>query len=325
MLDGFLVVDKPPGLTSHDVVAVVRAVTGAPKVGHTGTLDPFATGVLPLALGKATRLIQYLDESLKEYDAWVRLGEATDTGDPTGTMIEQKPIPTLERKQVEKVVAGFVGKRMQMPPRYSAIKVQGRPLYDYARAGKEVTVNARPIEVYGMELLELEEGRLRVLIQCSRGTYARVLAEELGVALGTVAHLEALRRTRSGDFLLPGAMTLSQLAEAAAGDPVWTKVLRPARGEQRIPWFPREQVEDSLRRWIQSPHRLLQHLPALQLSEGEVRRLRQGITPGRAAGHNVPVVLLSGEEVLTVVAPAPAKGLTPDLVSDNSAATRESR
>ena len=166
--DAFLIVDKPPGVTSHDVVAVVRAVTGLKKVGHTGTLDPFATGVLPLALGGATRLIQYLDEDRKIYDAVIQLGTATDTGDPTGSVIAEAPVPALNRARVLEVLDGFRGQRMQTPPRYSAVKVAGRPLYDYARKGVDVEVKARPIRIDAMELLSLGENTLRVAIQIGR-------------------------------------------------------------------------------------------------------------------------------------------------------------
>lgn len=310
--DGFLVIDKPPGLTSHDVVAILRAVTGLNKVGHTGTLDPFATGVLPLALGGATRLIQFLDEREKIYDATVTLGSATDTGDPTGTVIESKPVPPLDKAHVLEVLAGFVGDRMQTPPRYSAVKVKGKPLYAYARKGQDVAVQARPITVHGMELVELEETRLRVIIKCSRGTYARVLAEEIGEALGTLGHLGALRRLGSGPFLIEQALSFGKLAEAVAGDPDWGRVLRPGRDGERVQWRTRDQVFASLNpAWV-SPRVALGHLPRLELTPADARRFaRTGIQVPAPPNQ---VLLTCGEDVLGVAGPTGGVALSRETI-----------
>lgn len=311
--NGFLVIDKPPGLTSHDVVAIVRAVTGVKKVGHTGTLDPFATGVLPLALGSATRLIQHLDEDEKVYDAHVLLGRATDTGDPTGQTTEEKPVPPLTHAMVEEVLAAFLGMRMQMPPRYSAVKVAGRPLYEYARKGKDVRADARPVRIDGMDLTELAPPRLRVLIRCSRGTYARVLAEEIGEALGTVGHLDELRRIASGRFHIDQAVSFSQLAEIVGGDNDWNRVLRPARGEARVQWRTREAVMEGL-----EPHRVtardaLGHLPVVALSPADARRyVTTNVVPPPPSPNMAAWVLLSGDEVIGVGTSGPPRvGRTP--------------
>ncbi len=304
-MDRFFVVDKPPGLTSHDVVAVIRAVTGFKKVGHTGTLDPFATGVLPIAVEGATKFIQYLDESVKIYDATVELGRATDTGDPTGTVSAEAPVPPLRRAEVERVLASFIGPRMQVPPKYSAVKLGGRPLYSYARQGVAVEVSARPIVIEGMDLLELEPPRLRVLIRCSRGTYARVIAEELGTALGTVGHLSALRRVRSGPFVEENVLSFRQLSEVVAGDSAWDRVLRAARGQDRVVWRGREEVRAGLDRWLIRPREVLRHLPAITLTAIEERRFRtSGALPARPLASGSATVLLSGEDVLGVVPPA---------------------
>lgn len=298
---GFLVVDKPPGVTSHDVVAIVRAVTGIKKVGHTGTLDPFATGVLPLALGNATRLIQYLDENEKIYDAHVLLGTATDTGDPTGQTIAEAEVPPLERAAVEALLQTFVGTRMQTPPRYSAVKVAGRPLYEYARKGKTVEVQARPIRIDAMDLLSFDPPRLRVLIRCSRGTYARVIAEEIGVALGTVGHLDELRRTGSGPFKIETGLSFSRLSEFVAGDPDWNRVLRPARGEERVPWRSREAVFAALAPHVVSSRDALSHLPAVAVTPAEARRfLQAGIVPPPPRPDAQAWVLMAGTEVIGV-------------------------
>ena len=302
--DGFLVVDKPPGVTSHDIVAVVRAVTGFQKVGHTGTLDPFATGVLPLALGGATRLISFLDESQKVYDANVVLGIQTDTGDPTGTTTAEAPVPTLRSSEVERVLARFVGDREQVPPRYSAVKVKGKPLYAYARAGKEVEVRARTIHIFGMELLGLGPATIRVRIRCSRGTYARVLAEEIGAELGTVAHLGELRREASGSFTLEQAVSMSRLGTIVGGSPEWVHVLRPSRGEERVEWRERSEILAGLQPWLLDAPRMLAHLQSFTLSPIEARRfVTAGLLPPAIAGNSQPVLLLDGREVLGVAAP----------------------
>ena len=235
----FLVIDKPPGITSHDVVAAVRAVTGVKKVGHTGTLDPFATGVLPLALGAATRLIQFLDESIKVYDATIRLGSATDTGDPTGEVVRTAPVPEVSDDDIAQVLQGFLGERMQVPPAYSAVKVRGKPMYAYARKGEAVEAPARPITIHDLELLSHDGDEFRILITCSRGTYARVLADEIAVALGTAGHLVALNRPRSGPFHLEDALSMPQLAQLVAAEPghEWQDtLLSRGRGGVRVQW-----------------------------------------------------------------------------------------
>jgi len=281
----FLVVDKAPGLTSHDVVAIVRAVTGIRKVGHTGTLDPFAQGVLPLALGAATRLVQFLDESEKVYDATIALGAATDTGDPTGTVIREAPVPALGPDRVQAVLDEFVGERMQRPPRFSAVKVQGRRLYEYARQGLQVEAQPRPIRIHSLALTDLEPQALRVLLTCSRGTYARGLADEIAEALGTAGHLRSLTRTRSGPFVLERAISLARLSELAAGTQEWERALRPHRGEDRVPWLPREQVHASLEPWCLAPVHALAGMPLLPVAHGVADVVaRGGPLPAPPAG-----------------------------------------
>ena len=282
MRTGFLVVDKPVGITSHDVVGMVRAVTGVKKVGHTGTLDPFATGVLPLALGSSTRLIRFLDESQKVYDATVQLGQATDTGDHTGEVVAEADVPEITEEAVLSVLAGFRGVRMQVPPRYSAVKVKGRPLYSYARAGEEVEAAARPIRIDRIDLLELGTDTLRVVIHCGRGTYARVLAEEIGEALGTVAHLVALRRLRSGPFDVDGILTLPELAQVVGGVDDWRAVLRPGRGKERMPWRPRDDVRAALTARVVPPAQALSQLPRVSLGEADRTRFLHGGAPPAA-------------------------------------------
>jgi tRNA pseudouridine(55) synthase len=299
----FLVIDKEPGITSHDVVAMVRAVTGVKKVGHTGTLDPFARGVLPLALGSATRLIRFLDESRKVYDATISLGQATDTGDPTGAVIDERPVPLLEQAAVEQVLLGFRGDRMQVPHRFSAVKVGGRRLYDYARKGEEVAAEPRPIHIFETAVISVEGTSLRVLLTCSRGTYARGLADEIAQALGTVGHLAALSRLASGPFSLERAVSLQALSRIVTDSDDWARALRPQRGADRVPWLPRERVHAALTAQRVPVLETLGHLPALQVSRGVAEALLRGAAAppppsGLRPGQHYLVAL--GDEALAV-------------------------
>lgn len=309
-MSGFLVVDKPVGLTSHDVVAIVRSVTGLEKVGHTGTLDPFATGVLPLALGRSTRLIQYLDESIKVYDANIRLGSATDTGDPTGTVVREAPLPTADEAGVDAVLASFLGERMQEPPAYSAVKVGGRPMYEYARKGKPVKAAARPIVLHAVERLAYDGETLRVRITCSRGTYARVLADEIATALGSAGHLQDLARERSGPFLLEDAISMEQLAAIVSGheDLEWKRVLSPGRGEDRVKWRPRTDVAAGLAPWVRSELRCLSHIPMAEISPVDAKRVRQGGSlpvPPRGVGFGGRYLVVAADELIAVAENTP--------------------
>lgn len=305
MKPAFLVIDKPAGITSHDVVAAVRAVLGVKKVGHTGTLDPFATGVLPLALGPATRLIQFLDESIKVYDATIALGSATDTGDPTGKSIREAPVPNLDLDTIRATLRTFVGPRMQTPPQYSAVKKDGKPLYHYARKGETVEVEARPITIHDVELLEwAPPDRLAVRITCSRGTYARVLADEIATALGTAGHLSALQRPRSGPFLLADAVTMPQLSAWVAPDHPWQNVLMSrARGAERIQWRPRDEVTAAVAPFLRRPIDVLSHLPLCDVSAQDAQRIRRGgNAPPPPGGVQVggKFLVVHGDELLGV-------------------------
>ncbi len=209
-MDGVLVVDKPESLTSHDVVAVARRVLGEKRIGHTGTLDPLATGVLPLACGRATRLVRFLTASDKEYDATMLFGVTTDTLDVTGTETSRSSIaPT--RDAVIEALAALTGEYMQMPPAYSAKKVGGRRAYDLARRNEPVTLTAAPVRVSRLDLLEFGDDRCRVSLTCSAGFYVRSLVRDVGERCGTGASLEALRRTRSGEFTLDEALPFDAL------------------------------------------------------------------------------------------------------------------
>lgn len=205
-VDGVLVVDKPVGPTSHDIVNRARRVFRMRRIGHTGTLDPFATGVLPLCLGRATRLARFLGEGDKVYRATVQSGFATSTDDLTGAPLSEPGNPQLETEQVRAALERFVGTHEQLPPAYSARRVAGRRMYEMARRGEEVPRTPRAVTIHAIELVGVERDRIEIEVRCSPGTYIRSLARDLGDALGVGAHLTALRRTRSGSFVLEQAV-----------------------------------------------------------------------------------------------------------------------
>jgi tRNA pseudouridine55 synthase len=224
---GLILIDKPPGLTSHDVVNVVRRGTGVRRVGHTGTLDPLATGLLILCLGVASRLSEYLIDKDKRYLARVRFGQSTNTYDAEGEITSSSDaLP--DRQHVEAALAKFRGPIQQRPPAFSAVKQGGRKAYELARTGQVVQLEPRPVEIYALTLAEWQPPECVLDVSCSSGTYIRALAHDLGQALGCGAHLTGLRRTTSGRFSVDGAVTLSDLQAAfAAGREAWRRYLRP--------------------------------------------------------------------------------------------------
>jgi tRNA pseudouridine55 synthase len=211
-MDGVLVIDKPRDLTSHDVVAVARRALGERRIGHTGTLDPLATGVLPLACGRATRLVRFLTASDKEYDATIRFGLTTDSYDVTGEETSRSGV-SPERKAVERALVELTGSYLQTPPAFSAKKVGGRRAYAMARADEVVNLAPAPVTVTRAELESLDGNTGRVRIACSAGFYVRAFAHSLGELVGSGACLEALRRTRSGDFTLDHSIGLDRLLD----------------------------------------------------------------------------------------------------------------
>lgn len=216
-MDGIFVIDKAAGMTSHDVVARVRRLLRQKRVGHAGTLDPAATGVLPVCLGQATRVAEYLSESGKAYRATIRFGVVTDTYDAEGSIVRTAPVVVTE-EEIAAALPGFLGEQMQAPPVYSAIKRGGQPLYKLARAGKEVAVELRPIVIYALRIVSWSSPDLTLDVECGKGTYIRSLAYDLGERLGPGAHLAALVRTRSGPFTLKQSITLEVLEAALAGE-----------------------------------------------------------------------------------------------------------
>jgi tRNA pseudouridine55 synthase len=248
-MDGLLVIDKPAGMTSHDVVAGTRRILKERRIGHTGTLDPFATGVLLILVGRATRLAQFLSGADKEYDAIIRLGFATDTGDLTGTPIPGpagKPRDKWSEEGIEAALATLRGYIDQIPPMYSAKKIGGKKLYELARRGEEIEREPIRVCIHEFEAIR-PDGQLikdnldgtfdlHVHVACSAGTYIRTLAEDLGKRLSVAAHLAELRRTRVGDFSVTNAVTLEQLKTSFGEEALGTIMLRPNAALSRLPF-----------------------------------------------------------------------------------------
>jgi tRNA pseudouridine55 synthase len=253
-VSGVLVIDKPVGMTSHDVVQVVRRGTGIRRAGHTGTLDPRASGVLVVLVGPAVRLSEFVSASDKRYQAIIRLGESTDTFDADGVVTKTSPVD-ITYEQIEEALTQFEGTVEQVPPVYSAKKINGKKAYELARNGEEVELEPKEIDVYHLELLEWDSPEAIVDVFCSSGTYVRSLANDLGEVLGCGGHLVGLRRTKSGEFALRDAIPLRKLEEAFT-DGDWYKYLIPAA--------------EALSNW-----------PARELSFEEVDLVRHG--------HRIPV------------------------------------
>lgn len=258
-MHGILIIDKPTDWTSHDVVGRLRKLLKTKRIGHTGTLDPFATGVLVMLVGNATRLAQFLDKDVKEYEATLKLGFETDTGDFTGTVSAECGMRNAEIAEVlsqtdwDEIFKEFSGEIEQVPPMYSAKKVDGKKLYELARKGIEIERKAVKINIYSLEFLEeicTPHSAFRIRVACSAGTYIRTLAEDIGRKLGTLAHLTALRRTRAGKFDLGKSISLDKLAEVLEN------------GE--------------LNQYLISMNEAISHLPERELNESEMIDIRHG-------------------------------------------------
>ena len=227
VVSGVLVIDKPIGLTSHDVVQIIRRGTGIRRAGHTGTLDPRASGVLVVLIGPAVRLSEYVSASDKRYQATIRLGSTTDTYDSEGMVTSESSANHITEERFDEILQTYVGEIEQVPPPYSAVKVKGKKAYEMARKGEQVKLEPRKIQVYSLDILEWDPPEVVIDAYCSSGTYVRSLANDLGESLGTGAYLIGLRRTKSGRFTLREAVPLRRLKEAfQAGD--WYKFLIPA-------------------------------------------------------------------------------------------------
>jgi tRNA pseudouridine55 synthase len=257
-MDGILNINKPTGMTSHDVVAKVRKLLNQKRVGHAGTLDPAASGVLPICIGQATRVAEYLSESGKAYQARIVFGTVTDTYDSEGTILRTTGTHDLAFAKIETILPTLLGEQMQIPPRYSAIKLQGQPAYKRARAGEDVTMEARPVNIYRLEIIDWQSPTLTLAIECSKGTYIRSLAFDLGEQSGYGAYLGALVRTRSGPFTLSESITLEQLAEAVE------------------PETPGVGVILAVARLLHPADQAIEQYPALFLDEPTSERVRHG-------------------------------------------------
>lgn len=225
MINGVINIYKERGFTSHDVVAKLRGILKQKKIGHTGTLDPDAEGVLPVCLGKGTRLCDMLTDHSKVYEAVLLLGQSTDTQDVSGNVLQEAPVDVSE-EEVREAIMSFVGPYDQIPPMYSALKVNGQKLCDLARAGKEVERKARPVEIYEIQIEEIHLPRVRMTVSCSKGTYIRTLCHDIGEKLKCHGCMESLLRTRVGQFLLKDSLTLAQV-EAYRDENRITEIVMP--------------------------------------------------------------------------------------------------
>ncbi len=245
-MDGIFNVLKPPGMTSQDVVAVLRRILKTKKVGHGGTLDPDASGVLPVFAGTATRLLEFAVEGQKQYLVEITLGQRTDTGDDSGQVVEELPVPNLTEASILKVLQAFLGPQEQLPPMYSAIKINGQKLYQLARKGVEVERTPRAIEVYRLELISFTERTLTLAVDCSKGTYIRVLGEDIARALGTCGTMSFLLRTQVGPYQLADSHSIQEIEQDPEG-------------------------------CCQAPVTAVQHLPQVQLTPKQADRITNGV------------------------------------------------
>ena len=284
-MNGILIIDKPENFTSHDVVGKLRKILRTKRIGHTGTLDPFATGVLVIMVGKATRLAQFLDKDVKEYEALVQFGFETDTGDRTGELrITNYELRDVSIEEIENVLPDFRGEILQTPPMYSAKKIEGRKLYELARKGVEIERKPVKVKIYELEIIEnaqrsaLSTQRIALRVVCSAGTYIRTLAEDIGQKIGIGAHLAELRRTGAGQFDLSKAVTIEELEKTVS--------------------------ENKLDKVIISMNEALSHLPQIRLSEDEITKTRNGLKLRKndfEAEDNQPVRMTDEQENLVAV------------------------
>ena len=225
MINGIVNIYKEKGYTSHDVVAVLRKVVGQKKIGHTGTLDPDATGVLPVCLGRATKVCELLTDHDKTYEALLLLGKTTDTQDISGEVLEERDPGDLTEEEVRSCIESFIGEYDQIPPMYSALKVNGKKLYELAREGKTVERKSRKVQIHGIRILEMNLPHVRMEVDCSKGTYIRTLCHDIGQKLGCGGCMEELLRTRSGNFVWEDSMTLAQVEEAVRNGTIGDRVI----------------------------------------------------------------------------------------------------
>ena len=264
---GIIVIHKEKGYTSHDVVAKLRGILHMKKIGHTGTLDPDATGVLPVALGKGTKLVDLLTDKEKTYEAVLHLGITTDTQDMSGTVLEEKPVNVTE-EEVRQVLESFVGDQLQVPPMYSALKVNGKKLYELAREGKSVERKARPVSFYEITPLEIKLPLVKLRVTCSKGTYIRTLCNDIGEKLGCGGCMEELLRSKVGSYSLDESHSLAEV-EAAVADGTIQDMIYPV--EQVLSGYPALFADSYGDRLLQNGNPLSDNLVSPQHKEGWVR------------------------------------------------------
>ncbi len=281
-LDGVLLLDKPVGFSSNDALMKAKRLLNAKKAGHTGTLDPFATGLLPLCFGEATKFSQDLLEADKTYETVVHLGVKTSTADTEGEVLEQRDV-AVTREQIEAVLERFRGEIEQVPPMHSALKRDGKPLYEYARQGITLERQARRVTIHALELLGYEAPYLRLRVTCSKGTYIRVLGEDIGAALGCGAHLRALRRTGVGNLTLDGCVTLEQLMGVEEAQRV--EMLAPV--DALLSSFPAVLLTEELAKRFLHGQRLALGKEPVELPDWQGRVRVYGLEDGRLLGTAV--------------------------------------
>lgn len=286
-ISGVFLLNKPLGLSSNAALQKVRWLYRAQKAGHTGALDPLATGLLPICLGEATKFSHYLLDSTKRYQTTVRLGQTTTTGDVEGEILQERPIPVLSRELIEQTLEKFRGDIQQVPPMYSALKKEGRPLYELARKGIEIEREARPITIYTLELIEFTENSITLDVTCSKGTYIRVLGEDIGEALGCGGHLTMLNRTQTGHFELIPSYTIEYLESLT------------------------EEQREALLLPVYAP---VDHFIKIQVPEGREKYFCNGLESNIEHSAEAEVLVFSGERCLGLAEITDKKRLVPKRI-----------
>lgn len=286
-ISGVFLLNKPLGISSNAALQKVRWLYRAQKAGHTGALDPLASGLLPICLGEATKFSHYLLDSTKRYQTTVFLGHSTTTGDVEGEILLEKPVPKLNEELIQEAIAKFVGEIQQVPPMYSALKKEGRPLYELARKGIEIEREARPITIYAIELLSLTENSITLDVTCSKGTYIRVLGEDIAKALGTYGHLTYLHRIQTGHFDLIPRYTVEYLESLTEAER--EALLLPAYAP-------------------------VQHFPQIQAPEGRAEYFSRGMESNIDHPAEPQVLVFDGEKCLGLAEITDKKRLVPKRV-----------
>ncbi|MEB7640693.1 tRNA pseudouridine(55) synthase TruB [Acinetobacter pittii] len=286
-ISGVFLLNKPLGLSSNAALQKVRWLYRAQKAGHTGALDPLATGLLPICLGEATKFSHYLLDSTKRYQTTVRLGQTTTTGDVEGEILQERPIPVLSQELIEQTLEKFRGDIQQVPPMYSALKKEGKPLYELARKGIEIEREARPVKIYALELIEFTENSITLDVTCSKGTYIRVLGEDIGEALGCGGHLTMLNRTQTGHFELIPSYTIEYLESLT------------------------EEQREALLLPVYAP---VDHFLKIQVPEGREKYFCNGLESNIEHSAEAEVLVFSGERCLGLAEITDKKRLVPKRI-----------